>query len=616
MRAGRIRWAVVGACALTAAVVPTAAHAATPSLSVADVQVTETNAAGVVAKVVVRLSATSNRNVTMQYTTANGSAKSTADYTAKSGQLLIPAGSRKATVKVPITGDDLDEAKEQFSVTISDPARATIADGTGLVRIVDDDPTPTVSIGDPEVDEGAASETAQLDFPITLSHESGRKVTVAYNLTGGTAGAGDRGGAAGTFVIPAGSGGGTVGVDVFGDGLDEADETVVVTLSNPTNALLGDGSGTGTILDDDGPSLSVSDELTTEGNNLLFDITLDSPSQQDVEVTWQTSPGTATAGTDYTTNSGTVLIGAGAVQTVVQVATIEDATDEVSETVDVTLSDPVEATLDDSVGTGTILDDDGPSLSISNESKSEGWSGTSPNELTFDVALSAASVQTVTVDWATSPGTATNPSDFVSAFGQLSFAPGETLETVTVTVNGDLTDESNEKFTVALSNPSNATISDGSGDGFINDDDCTDPTADDPANAVVLTSVSGDSGTPIVLQVGSICAGGSDWYRFSLVESSGSTKDLTARIDLDVNDGPAQTDGDLDLGAGSQASGPLPANEQPGTADEEIVVKKLDGVGDDTTDVYIKISTVNGSTNGYSLSITGNVATDISPNLG
>src|SRR6184192_2429001 len=99
-----------------------------------------------------------------------------------------------------------------------------------------------------------------------------------------------------------------------------------------------------------------------------------------------------------------------------------------------------------------------PSLSIGDATVVEGSSGTVA--ATFQVGLSAPVPQTVTVDYATADGTATAPSDYTAKSGTLTFAPGETTKNVTVLVNGDLLPESDETFSVNLSNAGNATIAD------------------------------------------------------------------------------------------------------------------------------------------------------------
>src|SRR6185503_11046923 len=128
------------------------------------------------------------------------------------------------------------------------------------------------------------------------------------------------------------------------------------------------------------------------------------------------------------------------------------------------------ATLADSQGLGTILNDDAaPMLSLTDVTVTEGISGTT--NAVFTVSLSAPSALPVTVNYATADGTAGAGSDYASTNGLLSFAPGTTNQTITVRVNGDLLNEADETFFVTLSNPTNATIADGQGVGTINNDD-------------------------------------------------------------------------------------------------------------------------------------------------
>jgi hypothetical protein len=110
-----------------------------------------------------------------------------------------------------------------------------------------------------------------------------------------------------------------------------------------------------------------------------------------------------------------------------------------------------------------------PSLTISNVSLTEGDSGS--QLAVFTLTLSAASSNTVTVQYATADGTATAASDYVATSGSVTFAPGETQKTISVTVNGDTTYETDETFLVNLTNPSNATLSVSQGQGTIQNDD-------------------------------------------------------------------------------------------------------------------------------------------------
>jgi hypothetical protein len=147
------------------------------------------------------------------------------------------------------------------------------------------------------------------------------------------------------------------------DALDETNETVIVTLSSPSNATLGANTAhTHTIIDDDGaPTVAfnaTSSSATEAAGNQNLVVDLSAASGQAVTVSY-TVTGTATSGTDYTLANGTTTIAAGTTSTTVVLAIVEDALDETNETVIVTLSSPSNATLGaNTAHTHTINDDD------------------------------------------------------------------------------------------------------------------------------------------------------------------------------------------------------------------------------------------------------------------
>ena len=271
---------------------------------------------------------------------------------------------------------------------------------------------------------------------------------------------------------------------------------------------------TGTITDDDpAPTLSIGDVSVAEGNagttTATFTVSLSAASGKTVTLDWATAPGSATAGTDFVSASGSSTIAVGATSTTIDVTVNGDAMDENNESFTVVLSNPVNATIADGSGQGTITDDDAaPTLSIGDVSVTEGNAGTTT--ATFTVSLSAASGKTITVDWSTTNGSAVQPADYTTASGTVTFVPGDTSETLTVSVNGDVIDEADETFTVALSNPANATIADGSGLGTITDDDAVPDALDQRrlpprrqrrhhdrhVHRVALSSVSGRRRSP------------------------------------------------------------------------------------------------------------------------
>ena len=264
-------------------------------------------------------------------------------------------------------------------------------------------------------------------------------------------------------------------IQVNGDLLDEIDESFLVILTNAPNAVITDPQGVGTITDNDPlPELAVNDVTVTEVDagtvNANFTVSLNAPSGRPVSVAYATANGTAIAPADYTAVAGTVNLAAGQTTQQVTVAVNADLLDEEDEDFTINLSSPVDATIADPQGLGSITDNDPlPALSVNDVTVTEGNSGTT--NAVFTVTLGAPSARTVTVDYATADGSATSPADYAAATGPLTFAPGQTTRTVTVLVNGDLVNEGTETYFLNLSNPGNATIVDHQGGGTIIDDD-------------------------------------------------------------------------------------------------------------------------------------------------
>jgi len=221
------------------------------------------------------------------------------------------------------------------------------------------------------------------------------------------------------------------------------------------------------------PSVRIGDATVTEGNAVTryasFAVTLSAPSTQPVTVRYATSDGTAAAAGDYQGSAGSLTFAPGQTTATIAVPLTGDRLAEPNETFSVRLIDPTNASIADGEGLGTILDDE-PRLAINNASVTEGKGGTTV--MTFTVTLSAAYDQAVTVNFATGNGTATAGEDYAARSGTLTFAPGETTKTITVTVHGDKKREADEYFDVLLGTVSgNALIVDGAGRGTIFNDD-------------------------------------------------------------------------------------------------------------------------------------------------
>ncbi|CAN5853373.1 hypothetical protein BH11PSE3_BH11PSE3_22930 [soil metagenome] len=473
-----------------------------PTLSIADTSIAEGNSGTAQMTFTVKLSQAATGPVTVNYSTADGTATAGSDYTAKAGTLTFAAGETSKAVTVAVTGDTAVEANETFALKLAGASGATIATAAATGTIVNDDvaapPAGGTSLGyhvesnwgsgfTGSMDVGAGGSalngwTVEFDasFSITsiwnakiVSHV-GNHYVVSNADWNGQVGSGKE--TAFGFQATPGSGG-----------------TAAAAFKINGTAVGGDPAP---VL----PTLSVADASVSEGNSgthaLAFTVSLSAAAAGPVTVAYATGNGSATAGSDYTAASGTVTFAAGENSKVVTVQVTGDITVEANETLNLTLSSPSGATIADGAAVGTILNDDTaplPTLSISDASFAEG-SAAAPGKGSFTVSLSAGSTTPVTVTYATADGTATAGSDYTAKTGTLTFAPGETSKTIQVTAIGDSTVEANEGFSIALSNASGATIAHGTGAGTITNDDTAPPVL--PSVSISDASViEGNSGT-------------------------------------------------------------------------------------------------------------------------
>ena len=336
---------------------------------------------------------------------------------------------------------------------------------------------PAISISDATVQE---AEGAVLVFTATLSHASSRTVTVSYATSDGTAVAGsDYTAASGALTFNAGDTSQTVQVTVLTDSEDESQETLTLTLSNPSQATLDDATGTGAIengesssgIQEDPPAETPVVLLTAsfanvpadhDGGNFTFDLNF----SENVNAGYARIRDHA-----FTVDGATIANAYRQTQGSNQGWHVE---------VDPTGNGEVSITLPETTDcddSGAICADDERMLSHATSVRVTGPPAISVSDATvqeaegavlvFTATLSHASSRTVTVDYATSDGTAVAGSDYTAASGALTFNAGDTSQTVQVTVLTDSEDEGQETLTLTLSNPSQATLDDASGAGAI-----------------------------------------------------------------------------------------------------------------------------------------------------
>ena len=507
---------------------------AAPGVLVAPAQVGE----GGELEFVISLTAVAGRPVTVTASTSDGSAKSPADFTARSEAVTIPAGATSAPFEVDTVADSVAEEDETLSVSLPGGAVAT---GTILD---DDDVLPTVE-GPAPVTEGGP-----VEFTVSLPAPSERDVRVLASTADVTAEAGKDYTAqdAVAVLIPAGETSAPLPVPTQDDALDEADETFTVTLASGDDA-------TGTILDDDAtPALSVAAAQVEEGGELTFSVSLSAVAGRDVEATLSTEDGSATSPEDFAARSAKVKIPAGATSVQFAVHTEEDLLDEDAETLSLSLSTGGGAT-------GTIVDDDTAVASIASASAQEG------GMLEFTVSLSTPSAREVRVAVATSEGTAKAPVDFASKSADVVFAPGSTSEKFTVQSAQDALDEDDETFGAKLAGGGTVT-------GTIVDDDAApavsvaDAQVEEGGALTFAVALATPSGRPIEVTASTVDGSAKSPADFTartqgLTIPAGSTSaTFTVQTAQDSLDEPDETFS-VALSTGASAAGTIADDDEP-----------------------------------------------------
>ena len=329
--------------------------AITPTISVSDASAKE----GSSVAFAVSLSAASSQQVTVAYATSGGTATSGTDFTETTGTLTFAANETSKTVSVATTGDSDDEADETFTLTLSNPTNATLGDATATGTINDDDeaaPLTAAFVNVPAEHDGSSIFTVRVLFSEALASGGARgRVHRTLSTTDGTVRQVRRVDARRDLfevrILPSGHNAVTVSLP------STASCDIQDALCTPDGRVL---SNAPDVTVQGPPGLSVADAAVEEGPDaaLAFVVTLDRAVSDTVTVAWATSDGSALAGSDYTAASGTLTFAAGETAKTVSVTVLDDAHDEDSETLTLTLSAPSGAYLADATATGTINNSD------------------------------------------------------------------------------------------------------------------------------------------------------------------------------------------------------------------------------------------------------------------
>ncbi|MCZ8222733.1 MAG: hypothetical protein O9324_01905, partial [Microcystis sp. LE19-84.1B] len=409
----------------------------------------------------------SEGTVSVTLTPTDGTATAGSDYTNTPITVTFANGETSKTVTIPIVDDSIYEPTETVNLTLSNPTGgATLGtQQTATLTIIDNDAVSGViqfSNATYSINENGTPVTA---VTLTRSNGTDGAVSVRINLTNGTATApSDYNNTAITVNFANGETSKTVTIPIVNDSQFEPNETVNLTLSNPTGGVTLGTQTTAvlTIINDDLPqrgiiSLNSSNYTVNENGTANITLTRTNGSDGEVSVILTPSNGSAIAGEDYTNTPITVTFANGETSKTVTIPLINDSIYEPTETVNLTLSNPTGgATLGtQQTATLTIIDNDAVPgvIQFSNATYSVNENGTPVTAVTL--TRSNGSDGAVSVRINLTNGTATAPSDYNNTAITVNFANGETSKTVTIPIIDDSIFEATETINLSLSNPTN-----------------------------------------------------------------------------------------------------------------------------------------------------------------
>lgn len=401
------------------------------------------------------------------------------DFIAVDGDLVFAPGETVKQIVVKAIGDTAVESNETFAVVLSAPVGGRLGEAmtTGLITNDDGPTVPGISITPAMPAAEGNSGTRNAVFTAVLSTPQPTPVTVQYRTLPGSAGVDDFVMADGTLTFAPGQTQLTVPIAINGDTTVEPNENFFFQLLNATGAAAsGTGFASTMIVNDDSGVAPLTVNVSPAGANasgsiqegasdmkeFLFKVKLSAASTTPVSVHYATANATggyvpATAGEDYVSVAGDLTFAPGEVEKTVAVLINGDTLMESSEAFALVLSGATGAALGTGTSVATIVNDDHPPqpfiVNIAGVTAQEGNDGA--KNFVFRFTLSTAATAPVTVNYATGDVSSTMPratvgEDYDAVSGTLTFAPGERVKEVAVSVKGDTTAEPNEYFDMLI----------------------------------------------------------------------------------------------------------------------------------------------------------------------
>ena len=442
------------------------------------------------------------------------------DFALASGTLTFSDGVQTRDIALAVNNDGTAEPNESVTLRLQNPTASILGTNTTFTYVIDDDDSapllPLVGFALSN-SSGAEATAGTVMLDVSLSAPSNSNASVDYAVTGGTAVSGtDYTLSSGTLTFAPGETVKAIPLTVLDDAVLDAAETIIITLSNPVGTVISSQSAhTFTITDDDLPVVSITATDASAAETGLdtgsFTIARTGDTTATLAVTLART-GTATNGTDYTSISGTTpytfTIPAGAASTTVTITPVNDATNEGSETVILTIN--ANASLytlgTPTAATVTIADDDRSTVTIA--ATDANASETAGNTAIFTITRTAPITALLTVTIIIS-GTALNTTDYSTLSTSVVIPANQSSATVIVTPVNDLLSEGDETVLLTLGGTTYTIGSASYDEAIIQDNDAPpviiieSPDANGALVAsgqgIIVTASATDDGSPAAL---------------------------------------------------------------------------------------------------------------------
>lgn len=398
--------------------------------------------------------------VTVDFATLDRTAAAGVDYTATSGSLSFGPGIVSRSFTVPLLAPRTPEPDLTLQLALSNPTGGASI-GTPRAAVL------TLTSRDPLLQFSAGSYTVGETGPKALitvkrSGPLGGVLTVNYATADGTATAGsDYAPVSGTLTFGPRTVAQTFAVPVSDGALVEGDETIHLGLSNPTGgAALGTLSTAILIIKTDDPSLSFSKGSYTVSESApaaLIIVRRSLPASRAVEIDYATSDGTAHAGSDYQATSSTLSFEPGVTTRAFVVPILNDTSHEVGETMNLSLTNPVNARVG-TPSTAVLKIGDNDVAGSVQFSLSDFSASAADGNATVTVTRTGGSASGVSVRYSTSDGTAQAGTDYEPTSGTLLFGQGATSQTFTLNLLRNPAATANRTVSLTLDDPGGGAV--------------------------------------------------------------------------------------------------------------------------------------------------------------